>query len=387
MLKHCYTDLHIHVGKGGDGQWIKIPSSARLTVANIIHEAAVRKGLDIIGIVDCASPSVLGDLEQLLAQGELQELAGGGYRHQSGLTVLTGVELETVETQGCMHTLFFFPTLAEIRQVSLWLGRRATNNRLSSQNVRISLRQVLCELRPFSPLVIPAHIFTPHKSLFGSCAARLAEVVDLDKLTAVELGLSADTAMADRLPDLAELSFLTNSDAHSLEKIGREYSVLAVQDKTFAEVRLALTRGDGRGVTANYGMDPRLGKYHRTACAKCAAVIAAEEAYCPACGGTTFTSGVDERIDAIAPLITAVHPQHRPPYHYQVPLQFVPGLGPKALNKLLARFGTEMSILHRAAEAELATVVGEKIAHIIVTMRRGERRIASGGGGRYGKLL
>lgn len=387
MLKHWFVDLHIHIGKGGDGQWIKIPSSGRLTVDNVIREAAVRKGLDMIGLVDCASASVLPDLERMVEQGELQALPGGGYRHTTGMTVILGVELESVEQQGCMHTLFFFSNLAQMRLVAQWLAGRAKNPRLSSQNVKIPLEQIMDELAELHPIVIPAHIFTPHKSLYGSCTAQLSQVVDPAKIAAVELGLSADSAMADRLPELDHLSFVTNSDAHSLEKIGREYTICTMSAPSFTELALALHRTNGRGIVANYGMDPRLGKYHRTACVQCFSIVSGEQDHCPNCGGTQFTSGVEERIHAIAARPMPVHPAHRPPYYYQVPLQFVPGLGKRGLNALVDRFGTEMQVLHFAAEEDLADCIGAKIARIIVAMRSGQVRIAAGGGGRYGKLL
>ncbi|MNW58629.1 hypothetical protein D3C74_365070 [compost metagenome] len=81
-----------------------------------------------------------------------------------------------------------------------------------------------------------------------------------------------------------------------------------------------------------------------------------------------------------------VVPAHRPPYHYQVPLEFIPGLGKAKMNALLAAFGTEMNILHRAGEAELAQIAGSQLAAQIVLARTGRLELTSGGGGTYGKV-
>ncbi len=86
----------------------------------------------------------------------------------------------------------------------------------------------------------------------------------LKKIPAIELGLSADTEIADKLKELAKYTFLTNSDAHSLPKIGREYNIIELEEANFKEILLALQRKDGRSITANYGLDPKLGRYHRT---------------------------------------------------------------------------------------------------------------------------
>lgn len=70
-----------------------------------------------------------------------------------------------------------------------------------------------------------------------------------------------------------------------------------------------------------------------------------------------------------------------------MPLEFIPGLGKRKLNLLLEAFGTEMNILHRAAEAELAAVAGAELAGLIVLARTGQLVLSSGGGGTYGKVL
>jgi PHP family Zn ribbon phosphoesterase len=97
--------------------------------------------------------------------------------------------------------------------------------------------------------------------------------------------------------------------------------------------------------------------------------------------------GVLDRITEIADYPEPCTPDHRPPYHYQVPLQFLPGIGAVALGKLLNRLGTEMKVLHETDPADLELVIGPKLAALILQARQGALTLAPGGGGRYGKAI
>jgi PHP family Zn ribbon phosphoesterase len=91
-----------------------------------------------------------------------------------------------------------------------------------------------------------------------------------------------------------------------------------------------------------------------------------------------------ERIRELASNETPAPP--RPPYHYQVPLDFLPGLGPKTLQKLLKHVGTEMQILHQAPIEDIETVAGQSIAKMIDQARTGRLALIEGGAGRYGRV-
>ncbi|MNN32261.1 hypothetical protein D3C81_1459800 [compost metagenome] len=217
----------------------------------------------------------------------------------------------------------------------------------------------------------------------------MADVLDLSQVSAVELGLSADSEMAGYLSELDEFTILTNSDAHSLGKIGREYNEMALQKPNYREFEKALARTDGRRVTANYGLNPRLGKYHRTYCSGCQSIIDEQGIAvhrCSYCGSTKLTRGVLDRILSIADREAPLVPDHRPPYHYQVPLEFIPGLGKAKLGLLLDAFGTEMNILHRVPTQELTKVVGTELSTAIGEARSGTMQLIAGGGGTYGKV-
>ena len=150
----------------------------------------------------------------------------------------------------------------------------------------------------------------------------------------------------------------------------------------------ALKGEDGRKVLCNYGLDPRLGKYHRTFCDECNQVIETKEpvSVCPKCGSQKVTFGVFDRIELIKDKKESKSPANRPPYIYQVPLTFIPGLGAKTIDKLLDKFGTEMTILHKLSQDDLEAVVGEKVAKEIILAREGKMKLQAGGGGTYGRV-
>jgi len=78
--------------------------------------------------------------------------------------------------------------------------------------------------------------------------------------------------------------------------------------------------------------------------------------------------------------------RRRPWYVHQVPLQFIPTLGPKTLEKLRQTFDTEMNIIHYATKQQLETVVSKRIVEYILNARIGRLQFSSGGGGKYGKV-
>ena len=132
-------------------------------------------------------------------------------------------------------------------------------------------------------------------------------------------------------------------------------------------------------------MDPLLGKYHQTVCEKCSHPFHPDtDEVCEKCGHSKYVKGVAERIAELSEE-TDKKPK-RPPYIHQIPLDFIPGLGPKMREKLLNHFGTEMAILHEVSFEHLKEVVPEKMAQMIILARTGKLELSAGGGGKYGKI-
>ena len=394
-MYEIFADLHVHIGRSESGKPIKITAARSLNFANIAKECADRKGINIVGIIDCASPYVIEDIENFLKTGEAYELEDGGIIYKVKVCILLGSEVETSESGrngkcGAAHNVCFFPHLSDIKGFSNEMSTHIKNITLSTQRSNISGYELIDIVEKYNGILIPAHIFTPFKSYYGNCADRLKDIFKekYDKIFAVELGLSSDTFLADMISELEGKTFVTNSDAHSLPKIAREYNKMLVEDISFKEVVKALKNEEGRKIIANYGLDPKLGKYHRTHCDNCDCTIETKEPVeiCPKCGSNKVTFGVFDRIELIKDKETTESPESRPPYIYQIPLSFIPGVGGKTIEKLLDTFETEMNILHKLSEDDIEAVVGEKIAKNILNAREGNMKVEAGGGGTYGKV-
>lgn len=394
-MEEVFADLHVHIGRSESGKPIKITAARSLNFANIARECADRKGISIVGIIDCASPYVIEDIENFLKTGEAYEIKDGGIIYKDKVCILLGSEVETSEVSrngkcGAAHNVCFFPHLEDIKAFSREMSTHIKNITLSTQRSNVSGYELIDIVEKYNGILIPAHCFTPFKSYYGNCVDRMKDIFKekFDKIFAIELGLSVDTMLADTISELEDKTFVTNSDAHSLPKIAREYNKMLVKDISFKEVVKALKGEDGRKVLCNYGLDPRLGKYHRTFCDECNQVIETKEpvSVCPKCGSQKVTFGVFDRIELIKDKKESKSPANRPPYIYQVPLTFIPGLGAKTIDKLLDKFGTEMTILHKLSQDDLEAVVGEKVAKEIILAREGKMKLQAGGGGTYGRV-
>jgi len=377
-----FADLHIHVGRSLDGKPVKITAAASLTLPNIIRTARDVKGLTLVGIVDAQAPGVQADFAALLQDKTLKELAGGGYA-AGELAVLPGTEVELGLGGGNAHFLVFFPTLAQIEEYRGRLGRAVKNWQLSSQKAFVPVEAWLEAVQRSEGVWFPAHAFTPHKGIYGNCCRRLGEVLPAMP-RALELGLSADRCMARSISELDGVHLLSNSDAHSLPKIAREYNVLKLREPSFHGFTDFLAGRSGE-VIRNYGVMPEIGKYHRPYCLACEQVIrhSPPQFRCPSCGSNKIVPGVLDRLLTIADRDL---PHEDSVYVYQVPLAQLPGIGPKTYQKLLGAFGTEMAILHEVPEADLLRVAGEQASSWILKSRRGELAAEAGGGGVYGRV-
>lgn len=313
-------------------------------------------------------------------------MSDGGIKFEH-VTLILGAEIEVFDEQcqGPIHVLCYFPKIEHMQQFSEWLTRHMKNITLSSQRYYGSVRALQYKVKELAGMFILAHVFTPFKSTYGKGVKQsLTEVFDPDLIDGVELGLSADTLMADDIKELHDYTYLSNSDAHSLAKIGREYQTIKMAEPTFKEFYWALHNVNGRHVSKNYGMNPELGKYYSTVCKKCLTPMSAGISVCPICHSTQIVKGVADRIKELAD--TTNQKSTRPAYLHQVPLEYLPKLGPKTYQKLLHQFRTEMFVIHEAKKSVLEKVVSRELAQTITEMREGKLSIKAGGGGRYGRL-
>ena len=248
MLFVC--DMHIHIGSAGNRQAVKVTASKDLTFANIAKEAAERKGIDVVGIIDCASPRVIADIEAMMQAGEMLALDGGGLRYRDAVTVILGSEIETREPGGGMsHHCSYFPDVAALKAFSAIMEQYITNVNLSSQACGLSAADVrIAGLRGApgaGPLLPHTRAHTARVSSgWRRCSATLGRIPNW----AVGGYRRSDTGFSDRAYYRTRCSQRRRSG---------EYNILQMSRHRSRSSRLC--GGRPAGVPANFGLDPRLG--------------------------------------------------------------------------------------------------------------------------------
>jgi len=379
-------DFHIH-------SKYSAATSNRMDL-NTIAEQAPFKGLDVVGTGDALHKGWLREIKAL----PIEE----GILKKGDCSFVLTTEVEDARR---VHHLIFFPGIASVEALREALVPHTKDMDLDGRPHASLTGEELAELcAECSAMIGPSHAFVPWTSIYkeydslSECyGSRIKDVKYL------ELGLSADTELADTLSELSDTAFLTNSDAHSPwpHRLGREFNRLEVQDVTFEEVKMAIERKKGRKVVLNVGLDPRLGKYHATSCIKCYAHYTLEEAQgcrwrCPKCGAR-IKKGVKSRIGELGDRKPGSHPPHRPRYLRIAPLAEIiaEALGihdvyskkvQDAWKGLVERFKSEIAVLvdvpvHRIEKADA------RVARLIALYRKGQFTIEEGGGGKYGRML
>jgi DNA helicase II / ATP-dependent DNA helicase PcrA len=251
-------------------------------------------------------------------------------------------------------------------------------------------------------LFIPAHIWTPWFALFGSRSGFNSLTEAYEELTpyirAVETGLSSDPVMNWRVPDLDGLAIISNSDAHSPQKLGREATVVRA-DLTYEGVIEAIKTNDER-LVGTIEFFPQEGKYYADGHRLCSVRFMPEETrahrgMCPVCG-KALVVGVDYRVEELAQRPVGYEPVAVKRVEYIIPLievlaelrgvKTTTGLAVRAeYDRVIAALGPEFTIL-REVPLERIAEVSEGLAEAIGRMRRREIFIESGYDGVYGVI-
>ena len=142
-MYEIFADLHVHIGRSESGKPIKITAAKSLNFANIAVECEKRKGINVVGIIDCASPYVIEDIEKFLKSGDAYELEDGGIIYKDKVCIILGSEVETSEKgrngkSGAAHNLCYFPHLKDIKAFSNELSHHLKNITLSTQRTDLS---------------------------------------------------------------------------------------------------------------------------------------------------------------------------------------------------------------------------------------------------------
>ena len=250
-------------------------------------------------------------------------------------------------------------------------------------------------------ILIPAHIWTPHFSVLGAKSGFDSVEECFEELTpyvhALETGLSSDPAMNWRISKLDRYQLVSNSDAHSPSKLGREANLLDI-DCSYEGLYRAIQTGEGLEGTVEFF--PEEGKYHFDGHRKCGVSLSPVEAerlggICPVCG-KKLTMGVDHRVEQLADRIEGFVKEDGKKYESLVPLPEVISacMGYSTASKkvqrcfeqMLQTLGTEFDILRNVPSEDIKSCAGERIAEGIENVRTGKVKRIPGYDGEYGKI-
>lgn len=416
-------DLHVH-------SRFSRAVSADMDLGHM-YQWAQRKGIDVVATGDVLHPVWRAELRQQLVPAD-EGRGEGLYELREDLRapldeavprscrrrvrfVLAGEISHIFKKDGAVrkvHNLIVLPSLDCADQVADRLLRLGYNLHSDGRPILGMPCRDFLELllsTDSRAYLIPAHIWTPHFSVFGSLSGfdRLSDCFgDLTPhIFALETGLSSDPAMNWRLSALDHLTLISSSDAHSPQKLGRELTRLHLADPpTFAGLRKALALCLPEEFLGTLEFYPEEGKYHLDGHRDCGVRLEPSEraklgGLCPRCG-KPVTVGVLSRVEALADRPVDGDSTFRPPrarpFERLVPLTEVLAdvLGKTAASdavqrlyfRLLSEVGPELFVLRSALPQDIRRVADPLLGEALVRMRRGELRIAAGFDGEYGRV-
>ncbi len=397
------VDLHIH------SRYSRACSN-RLELPNIA-QTCVEKGINIVSTGDFTHPLWFRDIQNLL------EEDGSGLlklKDKSSPTkFVIGTEISCVykhkDKVRRLHILVFAPDIKSAGAFIAALEERGVNLRSDGRPIMgVSGKEIvqLCRDIDRRMVVIPAHAWTPWFAVFGSKSGYDSLEECFEELTpdifAIETGLSSDPPMNRRLSQLDKIALVSNSDAHSLEKLGREANVLKFDgEASYDQLWEIIKSGDREKFLYTIEFYPEEGMYHHDGHRDCKVSMKPSETrkekeICPVCK-KKLTVGVLHRVDDLADRKERNAPDNFVSHRYIVPLReiiagsFDVGTTSKKVEKeyrsMLEKLGDEFVILLRVDLEKIKTAVSdENIAIGIENMRKGQVRISPGFDGVYGEV-
>jgi ATP-dependent DNA helicase UvrD/PcrA len=407
-----YADLHVH-------SKYSRATSRDLDLEHLAHWAA-RKGIAVVATGDFTHPAWAAELKQKLVPAEpglfrlapdieavvMQTLPAAC---RTPVRFMLEVEISTIYKKGDktrkVHHLIYAPDLATVDRISARLariGNIASDGRPILGLDSRDLLEITLESDPGAYLV-PAHIWTPWFAALGSqsgfdsiseCYGDLAP-----QIFAVETGLSSDPAMNWRLSMLDRYRLVSNSDAHSPGKLGREATAFDGEMDYFA-IKRALETGAGYAGTVEFF--PEEGKYHLDGHRKCEARLTpretlANDGRCPVCG-ERVTVGVLHRVEMLA---DRSEEEAKPPASAGKAENLVPlpevlaeinatGAASKAVarsyDRLVTTLGPELAILDTVPVEDISRASSSLLAEAITRLRAGQVIREAGYDGEYGVI-
>ncbi len=406
------ADFHIH-------SHFSRATSPNLTFEHLTRWAQL-KGIHIVGTGDVSHPGWLAEIREKLAPAEdglyrLKDEYAAAVQDQvppachAPVRFMLGGEISNIYKRGertrKVHNLVFASSFEAVEKFQARLERigniRSDGRPILGLDSR-DLLEIVLDTDPACHL-IPAHIWTPWFSLLGSKSGfdSVAECfADLTPhIFALETGLSSDPPMNWRVSGIDRYTLVSNSDAHSPEKLAREATLFDTA-LSYPAIFDALRTGDPATYLGTVEFFPEEGKYHFDGHRACniawdPPTTRAHGGLCAVCG-KPVTVGVMHRVETLADRPIGGRPPRIAPFHSLIPLPEVigevykVGAASKQVQaeymKLLARLGPELVILREAPLEEIAAVGGERLAEGIGRMRRGEVVAQPGYDGEFGVI-
>ena len=391
------ADLHIH-SKHSRG------CSTSLDLKNLERYAKI-KGIDLLGTGDFTHPQWSGELKE-----NLEDDGTGFLRTKTGFPFVCQTEISLIYTQGGkgrkVHDVVLAPDLDAAEQITDALKRRGRVDYDGRPIFKIPCPEFVEMMRGISHdvEVIPAHIWTPWFSMFGSNSGfdSVKECFQdqAKNIHSIETGLSSDPEMNWRLSQLDPYNILSFSDLHSYWpwRMGREATVFDIKE-SYKDLLNAIRTGTG--IKETIEVDPNYGKYHFDGHRKCNIMFSPRESLehkniCPVCK-KPLTIGVMQRVEELADRPKGYRPKDRPGYRSMVPLHELislisgKGIATKSVwakyHEILKAGESENDVMMHVPEDELLRVTTEEIASAIIKNRQGAIKVRPGYDGVYGVPL
>jgi uncharacterized protein (TIGR00375 family) len=389
--------------------------SQDLTPGNIGIWAG-KKGIGIIGTGDLTHPQWLRELKEALVEAEpglyrLRDEPVQDVKRPVARFMLTG-EVSSIYKQGDkvrrVHNMIFAPSFDAVNKIVEALEKLGCNLKADGRPIIgvhcDQLVKVVLEADTRA-VVIPAHVWTPHFGLFGSLSGfdSVEEAFgDYSKhVFALETGLSSDPKMNWQISGNDRYTLMSNSDAHSLRKIGREANALDIEPSklSYDEIIRIFRERDPKGFLHTIEFFPEEGKYHLDGHADCKFSCLPEETrrlqgVCPVCGKKLLV-GVLNRINDLGDREYGHVPANAIPFQNAIPLEEIIaetlGVG-VASKKVTQTYGQmvaahpEFDILLDLPEQEIEKISDKAIAQSIMRVRKGNVHVEGGYDGIFGKI-
>ena len=407
MLMKMIADLHIH-------SRFSMATSKEGTPENL-DSWARKKGISLIGTGDFTHPVWREELkERFVSEGNgLYRLRDAFVKEESrkfpgeGTRFVVSGEISSIYKKNGktrkVHNVILLPSLEAADAMAQRLEKIGNIHSDGRPILGLDSHDLLEMMLDVCPegILIPAHIWTPHFSVLGAksgfdsveeCFEELAPYIH-----ALETGLSSDPAMNWRISKLDRYQLVSNSDAHSPSKLGREANLLDI-DCSYEGLYRAIQTGEGLEGTVEFF--PEEGKYHFDGHRKCGVSLSPVEAerlggICPVCG-KKLTMGVDHRVEQLADRAEGFVKKDGKKYESLVPLPEVISacMGYSTASKkvqgcfeqMLQTLGTEFDILRNVPAEDIKTCAGERLAEGIENVRTGKVKRIPGYDGEYGKI-